>query len=190
MTTSRLEAFSDGVIAVIITIMVLELKVPESTDWPALKPLLPKFISYVLSFIYVGIYWNNHHHLLHKTTKINGKIMWGNLLLLFSLSLIPFATGWMGEHYFEKNTTILYGLVLVFNATTYGILSYFIAQNEGKDSDFAKAIGSGLKEKLSIALYILGIGASFFEPYLALAFYYIVALMWIVPDKRLEDKTK
>ncbi len=188
MNTSRVEAFSDGVIAVIITIMVLELKVPLSTDWPALKPLLPKFISYILSFIYVGIYWNNHHHLLHKTTKINGKIMWGNLLFLFSLSLIPLASGWMGEHYFEKNTTILYGLVLVFNATTYAILSYLISQNEGKGSEFANAIGSARKEKMSIALYILGIIASFFEPYVALTFYYIVALMWIVPDKRLEEK--
>lgn len=188
MTTSRLEAFSDGVIAVIITIMVLELKIPETADWSGIKALAPKFISYMLSFLYVGIYWNNHHHLLHKTNKINGNIMWANLFFLFTLSLTPVSTGWMGEHNFEKNTSILYGIILMFNAISYSILSYFIAKKEGKDSDFVKAIGNETKEKVSIVLYILGIAASFYQPYVALGFYYIVALLWIVPDKRLEEK--
>ena len=187
MTTSRLEAFSDGVIAVIITIMVLELKVPESTEWRALIALIPKFMSYILSFIYVGIYWNNHHHLLHSTHKINGKIMWSNLFFLFSLSLTPFSTAWMGEHEFEKNTTIFYGLALILNAVSYSVLSYNIMKKEGKESDFAKAMGGSKKEKLSLVLYLAGIGASFVYPYLALVFYYSVALVWIIPDRRLEE---
>ncbi|WP_300672724.1 TMEM175 family protein [Soonwooa sp.] len=188
MTTSRLEAFSDGVIAVIITIMVMSLQVPNTPDWSGIRALAPKFVSYILSFLYVGIYWNNHHHLLNKTNTINGNIMWSNLFFLFTLSITPFSTAWMGEHQFQKNTTILYGIILMFNGVAYGILSYFIAKNEGQDSDFAKAIGAGNKEKISIVVYILGIAASFFEPYVALVFYYIVALMWIIPDKRLTDK--
>lgn len=188
MTTGRLEAFSDGVIAIIITIMVLELQIPNTPDWSGIKALAPKFVSYILSFIYVGIYWNNHHHLIFNTHKINGNIMWSNLAFLFTLSLMPFSTAWMGEHQFKMNTTILYGIVLMSNAVTYGILSYFIAKNEGKNSEFVKAIGGGTKEKLSIAIYLLGIAVSFFEPYIALVFYYIVALMWIIPDKRLTEK--
>jgi len=188
MTTSRLEAFSDGVIAVIITIMVLELKVPESTEWSAIKALLPKFASYVLSFLYVGIYWNNHHHLLNSAHKINGKIMWSNLFFLFSLSLTPFSTAWMGEHHFEKNTMILYGSALILNAISYAVLSFQILKEEGKDSDFSKAIKGSFKEKISIILYLGGICASFIHPYLALSFYYLVALIWIIPDKRLEEK--
>ena len=186
MTTGRLEAFSDGVIAVIITIMVLELKVPESTDWSAIRAMLPKFISYILSFIYVGIYWNNHHHLLYRTNVINGSIMWSNLFFLFTLSLTPVSTAWMGEHSFQKNTTILYGIILMCNGIAYGILSYCISKKDGNDSDFIKAVSGGTKEKISVFIYICGIAVSFYEPYIALVFYYVVALMWIIPDKRLE----
>ncbi|MCT4297152.1 DUF1211 domain-containing protein [Elizabethkingia anophelis] len=186
MKTSRLEAFSDGVIAIIITIMVLELKVPDTTSWPALYSLLPKFICYILSFIYVGIYWNNHHHMLHYCTNVNGRIMWSNLFFLFWLSLMPFATAWMGEHHFDKNTTITYGILLILVATGYTILSYQILNQEGKDSPYAKAIGSSYKEKASIILYILGIASSFYEPYIALFFYYVVAIIWTIPDRRLE----
>lgn len=186
MKTSRLEAFSDGVIAIIITIMVLELKVSDTTSWPALYSLLPKFICYILSFIYVGIYWNNHHHMLHYCTNVNGRIMWSNLFFLFWLSLMPFATAWMGEHHFDKNTTITYGILLILVATGYTILSYQILNQEGKDSPYAKAIGSSYKEKASIILYILGIASSFYQPYIALFFYYVVAIIWIIPDRRLE----
>ncbi|WP_454059103.1 TMEM175 family protein [Elizabethkingia ursingii] len=186
MKTSRLEAFSDGVIAIIITIMVLELKVPDTTNWSALYSLLPKFICYILSFIYIGIYWNNHHHMLHYCTNVNGKIMWSNLFFLFWLSLMPFATAWMGEHHFDKNTTITYGILLILVATGYTVLSYQILNQEGKDSPYAKAIGSSYKEKASIILYILGIASSFYQSYLALFFYYAVAIIWIIPDRRLE----
>ena len=189
MNTSRMEAFSDGVIAVIITIMVLELKVPEHTDWEALRGLFPKFTSYILSFIYVGIYWNNHHHMLHYLHKVNGGLMWSNLFFLFCLSLIPFGTAWMGEHNFEKNTTVLYGILLIMVAIAYSILSYRIKKQEGENSEFAAAIGSGFKEKLSVVLYTIGIVSSFFQPYWALGFYYFVALIWIIPDKRLERKS-
>lgn len=186
MKTSRLEAFSDGVIAIIITIMVLELKVPDATSWSALSSLLPKFICYILSFIYVGIYWNNHHHMLHYCSSVNGRIMWSNLFFLFWLSLMPFATAWMGEHHFDKNTTITYGILLILVAIGYTILSYQILNQEGKESAYAKAIGSSYKEKASIILYILGIASSFYQPYLALFFYYAVAIIWIIPDRRLE----
>lgn len=186
MNTSRMEAFSDGVIAVIITIMVLELKVPESTDWSAIWAVLPKFVSYILSFIYVGLYWNNHHHMLHYSNKINGSIMWSNLFFLFCLSLIPFGTAWMGEHNFEKNTTILYGVLLMMAAVAYTILTNRIKKQEGKNSAFSEAVGRSFKEKISVVLYIAGIVSSFFQPYVALGFYYFVALMWIIPDKRLE----
>ena len=186
MKTSRLEAFSDGVIAIIITIMVLELKVPDATSWSALSSLLPKFICYILSFIYVGIYWNNHHHMLHYCSSVNGRIMWSNLFFLFWLSLMPFATAWMVEHHFDKNTTITYGILLILVAIGYTILSYQILNQEGKESAYAKAIGSSYKEKASIILYILGIASSFYQPYLALFFYYAVAIIWIIPDRRLE----
>ena len=168
--------------------MVLELKVPESTDWKALYNLLPKFFSYVLSFLYVGLYWNNHHHMLHYLHKINGGIMWSNLFFLFCLSLIPFGTAWMGEHSFEKNTTVFYGILLVMVAISYTILSYRIKKEEGEGSEYSAAIGASMKEKISVVLYVLGIGSSFFIPYLALVFYYFVALMWIIPDRRLEKK--
>jgi len=188
MNTARMEAFSDGVIAVIITIMVLELKVPETTGWDVLYAMLPKFMSYILSFIYVGLYWNNHHHMLHYAQKINGGIMWSNLFFLFCLSLIPFGTAWMGEHNFEQNTTIFYGILLIMAAVSYTLLSYRIKKQEGADSAFAAAVGSSLKEKLSVVLYVAGVVSAFLMPYLALGFYYFVALMWIIPDRRLEKR--
>jgi len=188
MNPTRMEAFSDGVIAIIITIMVLEFNVPESTEWAALIAMLPKFMSYILSFIYVGLYWNNHHHLLHYLKKVNGGILWCNLFFLFCLSLIPFATAWMGEHGFETNTLIFYGMLLVLTAIAYTILSYRIKKAEGVESEFALAVGSNKKEKLSVLFYIAGIISSFYIPYLALGIYYFVALMWIVPDRRLEKK--
>ena len=186
MNTSRMEAFSDGVIAVIITIMVLAIPVPEETDWQALYDILPKFMSYVLSFIYVGLYWNNHHHMLHYLHKVNGGIMWSNLFFLFCLSLLPFGTAWMGEHDFEKNTTLFYGVILIMVALSYTILAYRIKKQEGKDSEFSAAVGANYKEKISIVLYVCGVVSSLFIPYLAVVFYYFVALMWIVPDRRLE----
>lgn len=188
MNTARMEAFSDGVIAVIITIMVLELKVPESTDWKALYSLHPKFISYVLSFLYVGLYWNNHHHMLHYLHKVNGGILWSNLFFLFCLSLIPFGTAWMGEHHFVERTTLFYGILLIMVAIAYANLSYRIKKQEGKGSEFSLAIGNSIKEKASIILYLIGIISSFYYPYLALVFYYIVAMIWIIPDRRLEKK--
>ena len=186
MNTSRMEAFSDGVIAVIITIMVLELSVPDSTDWQALYDMLPKFMSYVLSFIYVGLYWNNHHHMLHYLSKVNGGILWSNLFFLFCLSLSPFGTAWMGEHGFATNALVLYGVLLVMVAIAYTNLSYRIKKQEGSDSAFSQAVGSNTKEKISVVLYVAGMISSFFIPYLALGFYYFVALMWIIPDRRLE----
>lgn len=188
MTSSRMEAFSDGVIAVIITIMVLELQVPDSADWKALYAVLPKFISYILSFLYVGLYWNNHHHMLHYLQKVNGGILWCNLIFLFCLSLIPFGTAWMGEHVFDTNTTIFYGILLMMTAISFTVLSNRIKKQEGKDSAFAQAVGTNMKEKISIVLYLLGILMSFFASYVSLALYYIVALIWIIPDRRLEKR--
>ena len=191
MIKSRLEAFSDGVIAIIITIMILEIKPPESTDWHSLLELLPKFLSYILSFAYVGIYWNNHHHMFQAVKKgVKGNILWSNLTLLFWLSLIPVATAWMGEHNFEKNPVILYGFVLLMNAISYWILANLIIKNEGKDSHLAKAIGNDIKGKLSMVFYILGIIFSFFHSGLGILLYAIVALMWLIPDKRIEKLYK
>ena len=188
MTSSRMEAFSDGVIAVIITIMVLELHIPDGTAWKDLYALLPKFISYILSFLYVGLYWNNHHHMLHFLHKVNGRILWCNLGFLFCLSLIPFGTAWMGEHVFDTNTTVLYGVLLLMVAISYTILSNQIKKQEGKDSDFALAVGSSMKEKISIVLYLAGILCSFFASYISLVLYYLVAILWIIPDRRLERR--
>lgn len=191
MTKSRLEAFSDGVLAIIITIMILEIKPPESTDWHSLLELLPKFLSYILSFAYVGIYWNNHHHMFQAVKKgVKGNILWSNLTLLFWLSLIPVATAWMGEHNFEKNPVILYGFVLLMNAISYWILANLIIKNEGKDSHLAKAIGNDIKGKLSMIFYILGIVFSFFHSSLGILLYAIVAFMWFIPDKRIEKLYK
>lgn len=186
MTTNRLEAFSDGVLAIVITIMVLEMKVPESSSWNALNPILPKFISYILSFIYIGIYWNNHHHLFHAIQKVNGKILWANLFLLFTLSLIPFTTGWMGENHFYSNAVILYGVNLLACAIAYVILEKASIGLEGKDSVIGKALSSKIKEIASIVLYTSGIFISCKFPYIGIVAYVIVAILWLIPDKRIE----
>jgi uncharacterized membrane protein len=186
MNKTRLEAFSDGVLAIIITIMILEIKVPEGHEFADLKRLIPKFLSYILSFIYVGIYWNNHHYLIHGMTKINGKILWANLHLLFWLSLIPVATGWMGEHNFAKASMTLYGVVLFLCSVAYFILQRIIIVNEGENSILAKAIGRDLKGYTSSVLYVVGIVFSFYCEWISGAAYFAVALLWLIPDKRIE----
>jgi uncharacterized membrane protein len=186
MNKSRLEAFSDGVLAIIITIMILEIKVPEGHEFADLKPLIPKFLSYVLSFIYVGIYWNNHHYLIHSINKVNGKILWANLHLLFWLSLIPVATGWMGEHNFAKASMALYGFVLLLCSIAYFILQRIIILNEGKNSIIAKAIGKDVKGNMSSVLYIVGIVFSFYNEWISGVAYFTVAMLWLIPDKRIE----
>jgi len=186
METNRLEAFSDGVLAIIITIMVLELKVPHGADLEALKPLLPVFLSYVLSFIYVGIYWNNHHHLLKACRKVTGTIMWANLHLLFWLSLLPFATGWMGENHIAPLPTACYGVVLLCAAIAYYMLQSCILKSHGSDSRLAAALGSDLKGKLSPVLYLAAIPAAFYHSWISACLYVAVASMWLVPDRRIE----
>jgi uncharacterized membrane protein len=187
MEKNRLEAFSDGVLAIIITIMVLELKVPHGSDLAALEPLLPVFLSYLLSFLYIGIYWNNHHHLIKAAHRINGSILWANLHLLFWLSLFPFVTGWMGENHFTPLPSALYGAVLLFAAIAYYILqNLIIAEQGGRESKLAKALGKDWKGKLSPVLYALGIVLSFVQPWIGGAIYTFVALMWLIPDRRLE----
>ncbi|MDP9098306.1 MAG: TMEM175 family protein [Verrucomicrobiota bacterium] len=187
MDKNRLEAFSDGVLAIIITIMVLELKVPHGSDWAAIKPLLPVFLSYVLSFLYLGIYWNNHHHLLKAARRVNGGMLWANLHLLFWLSLFPFATGWMGQNHFAPLPSALYGMVLLLAAIAYYILqTLIVAEAGGAQSSLGVAIGKDWKGKLSPLLYLLGIVASFFAPTVAAGIYVVVALMWLIPDRRLE----
>jgi len=188
MHKERLEAFSDGVIAVIITIIVLEMKVPHGPDLAALAPLLPVFLTYVLSFVYVGIYWNNHHHMLHATRSINGASMWANLHLLFWLSLLPFTTGWMGENHFERWPTVAYGLNLLLCALAYTILQTCLIRHEGRDSVLARAIARDFKGKLSPVLYLAGIVTAWTTTaWIGLLFFVAVALMWLVPDRRLED---
>ena len=186
MHKGRLEAFSDGVIAIIITIMVLELKVPHGSTFGALRPLLPVFLSYVLSFVNVGIYWNNHHHMLSSTKSVNGAILWANLHLLFWLSLMPAATGWMGENDFAPNTLALYGFNLLMAGVAYWILQSRIIAHDGTDSTLAYAIGRDKKGLSSPPLYLAGIVASFWNPWVAGAIYVFVALMWLVPDRRIE----
>lgn len=186
MNKTRLEAFSDGVLAIIITIMVLEIKVPHGHEFADLKPLIPKFLSYILSFIYVGIYWNNHHYLLHSLSKVNAKILWANMHLLFWLSLIPVATGWMGEHKFAQASMTLYGTVLFLSAVAYFVLQRVIIMSEGKNSVLAKAIGNDLKGIASAVLYLIGILCSFYSEWFSGAAYLSVALLWLVPDKRIE----
>lgn len=186
MDTGRMEAFSDGVIAILITIMVLEMKVPHSTELHALQPMLPVFLSYVLSYIYVGIYWNNHHHMLHVTRKVGGGVLWANLHLLFWLSLVPFVTSWMGENHFAAIPTACYGVVLLMAAIAYWILQRAIIAIEGQDSLLAKAVGGDLKGNLSPVLYLTAIGAAFFAQWLSLTLYALVALMWLIPDRRIE----
>ena len=190
MSRGRLEAFSDGVLAIIITIMVLELKVPHGITLAALQPLLPIFLSYVLSFVYLGIYWNNHHHLLHATQRINGSIMWANLHLLFWLSLIPFATGWMGENHFAELPTALYGFVLLMAGIAYWFLERAIIAEHGRDSLLASAVGSDWKGKLSPVLYAVAIGLAFVNQWFADAIYVLVAAMWFIPDSRIERQLK
>lgn len=188
MNKTRLEAFSDGVLAIIITIMVLELKVPEGEHFSDLLTLFPVFISYVLSFIYVGIYWNNHHHLLHSATRVNGRILWANLHLLFWLSLIPASTAWMGEHDFAKATVTVYGIVLFMSAIAFVILQTTIICLDGEKSFLAEAVGKDMKGKLSQGLYLSAIVISFFNQWISLIIYLIVALMWLVPDTRIEKR--
>jgi uncharacterized membrane protein len=185
MGKNRLEAFSDGVLAIIITIMVLELKVPHGSDFAALSPILPVFLSYVLSFIYLGIYWNNHHHLIKAAPRVNAAIMWANLHLLFWLSLFPFATGWMGENHFTPLPSAIYGAVLFLAAIAYYILQWLIIVEAGRHSKLAEAVGRDWKGKLSPLLYAIGVGFSFFRPWAAGVIYVLVALMWLIPDPRL-----
>ena len=186
MEKNRLEAFSDGVLAIIITIMVLEMKVPHGEDWKVLRPLVPVFVSYVLSFVYIGIYWNNHHHLLKAAHRVNGNILWANLHLLFWLSLFPFVTGWMGENHFGPVPSALYGVVLLLAAVAYYILQSLIVAEQGKDSKLATAIGKDWKGKLSPVLYATGIALAFYQPWAGTTIYALVALMWLIPDRRIE----
>ena len=188
MSKGRLEAFSDGVIAILITIMVLELKVPHGADWEALRPLVPVSLTYVLSFVFLGIYWNNHHHMLQAAHRINGKILWANLHLLFWLSLVPFVTGWMGENHFAPLPTAVYGAVLLLAAIAYTILSRAIVAEHGPDSKLAVAVGKDRKGHVSLALYTAAIPLAFVHQWIADAIYVFVALMWLVPDRRIESR--
>jgi uncharacterized membrane protein len=189
MTKTRLEAFSDGVIAILITIMVLELRIPHGDDLSALSPLWPVFVSYILSFIYLGIYWNNHHHMLQATRSIDGRIMWANLNLLFWLSLFPFATAWMGENHFASVPTAVYGVVQICAAVSYTILQTLIVRHHGDENQQLKeAIGSDLKGKMSVVLYIAAIPLAFVNQWLSFVLYFSVAAMWLVPDRRIERK--
>ena len=187
MTTNRMEAFSDGVIAIIITIMVLELRPPHDTSLAGLRPLLPVMGSYVMSFIYLGIYWNNHHHLLHVTNHIDGRALWANLHLLFWLSLVPFVTAWMGENHFTQWPVALYGVVLLMSAIAYTILVFTLLAAPGNEL-LASALGSDFKGKISIVIYIAGIALSFVNSWIGLALYVAVAVMWLIPDRRIERK--
>src|SRR5919112_780423 len=186
MGRGRLEAFSDGVLAIIITIMVLELKAPHGIGPADLRPLIPVFLSYVLSFVFLGIYWSNHHHLMHAVSHVNGRTLWANLHLLFWLSLIPFATGWMGENHFAAWPVALYGVVLLFAAIAYYILARVLVSHEGKDSALAKALGRDFKGKVSVLFYAAAILLSFVNSWLACALYVLVAVMWLIPDRRIE----
>jgi uncharacterized membrane protein len=187
MGKGRLEAFSDGVIAILITIMVLELKVPAGHDWAALRPFLPTLSMYVLSFVFVGIYWNNHHHMLHATTRVNGRILWANLHLLFWLSLVPFATSWMGESHSAALPTACYGVVLLCCGIAYTILQTMILAEEGPHSTLARAVRSDVKGKASVVIYIIAIPAAFVNHWIADACFVGVALMWLAPDPRIEQ---
>ena len=188
MRSGRVEAFSDAVIAIVMTVMVLELRVPSSTTWDALKPLVPVFLTYVLSFVYLGIYWNNHHHLLQATERVNGAVLWANLHLLFWLSLFPFATGWLGENHVAVLPTVLYGVVLLLAAMAYYLLQSVIVAEQGQGSALEAALGRDLKGKLSPVIYAVAIGLAFMDPWLAISLYVVVALMWLVPDRRIESR--
>ena len=186
MGKGRLEAFSDGVIAIIITIMVLELKVPHGADVAALRPLIPVFLSYVLSFVYVGIYWNNHHHMLHACRTVNGPVLWANLHLLFWLSLIPFVTGWMGENHFDTAPVALYGAVLLMSGLAYYILARILTALHGPDSALAKAFGKDVKGIVSMVVYAIAIPLAFVNAWIAFGLYIAVAAIWLLPDRRIE----
>ena len=186
MRTTRLEAFSDAVIAIIITIMVLELEIPHQTDLGSLRPLLPVFLTYVLSFVNLGIYWNNHHHMLHATDRVNGKVLWANLHLLFWLSLFPFATGWMGQNEFAELPTAMYGVVLFLAAIAYSILQRTLVAQQGPSSGLAVALGRDLKGKLSPVIYLVAIASAFVNRWIAVGLYVLVSLMWLTPDPRIE----
>jgi uncharacterized membrane protein len=186
MHKGRLEAFSDGVLAIVITVMVLEMKVPHGTDLQALTQVFPVFLSYVLSFLYIGIYWNNHHHLFQAVKQINGAVLWANLHLLFWLSLFPFVTGWMGENHFATWTVALYGVVLVMAATAYFILVRVLLAGHAADSVLARAIGSDFKGRVSVVIYAVGIALAFANSWLGLVAYMLVAIIWLIPDRRIE----
>jgi uncharacterized membrane protein len=189
MGKTRLEAFSDGVIAIIITIMVLEMRAPHGSEVGALTPLLPVFLSYVLSFIHLGIYWNNHHHLLHPARHVSGGILWANLHLLFWLSLVPFVTAWMGENHFEQRPVALYGVVMLMSGVAYYILTVTLMRHHGPESALRAAVGKEFKGIISIAMYAVAIAASFGNRWMGLAIYWAIALMWLIPDRRIERST-
>ncbi len=190
MKKGRMEAFSDGVIAIIITIMVLEMKIPHGTHLATLKPLLPVFMSYVLSFVYVGIYWNNHHHLMHAVERVNGGILWANMHLLFWLSLIPFVTGWMGENHFASLPVALYGTVLLMAAFSWHLLSTALIRHHGKNSVLATAYGKDFKGKISLGVYVTAIAVSIITPLISMGLYALVAIIWFIPDMRIEKNVK
>ena len=190
MSKNRLEAFSDGVIAILITILVLELKVPHGATFAALQPLAPTFLSYVLSFVYLAIYWNNHHHMLHTVHRVTGSILWANLHLLFWLSLFPFVTGWMGESHFAPWPVAAYGAVLLLAAIAYELLTYVLVSHHGETSTLARAVGTDRKGIASLVLYVLALPAAFVEPRVACALYAIVALIWLIPDRRIERELR
>ena len=188
MNKGRLEAFSDGVFAIIITIMVLELHAPEGASLEDLKPLLPKLISYVLSFVYIAIYWNNHHHVFQVVKHVNGRVLWSNILLLFCLSLVPFVTAWMGENHFSSLPVALYGIVLLMCALSYPVLIWSLIRLHGKDSLLATSVGKGTKGKVSVAIYSAGILISWFNSWISFALYCVVAIIWFIPDTRIEKR--
>jgi uncharacterized membrane protein len=186
MSKGRLEAFSDGVMAIIITIMVLELKVPHSADWEALRPLIPVGLSYLMSYTFLGIYWVNHHHLFQVAKHVDGRVLWANLHLLFWLSLTPFVTAWMGENHFDAAPVALYGVVLIGSAIAYYILTLALLARNGRDSALARAIGNDFKGKISIVIYAVAVLLSFFQSWMAWTLYAVVAIMWLIPDSRIE----
>ena len=190
MKTTRLEAFSDGVLAIIITIMVLEMKAPEGASWSDLRPVVSVFLTYLMSFVYVGIYWNNHHHMLQATERVTGGVLWANLHLLFWLSLIPFVTRWMEETHFAPAPTALYGAVLLMSALAYVLMQTMIISIQGSNSKLLQAVGSDVKGKASLVLYLTAMASAFWEPWIAVALYVLVALMWLTPDRRIEKMLK
>jgi len=190
MHKGRLEAFSDGVIAIIITIMVLEMKVPHGDEFRSLEPMLPVFLSYILSFVNVGLYWNNHHHLLQAVKHVNGAVLWANLHLLFWLSLMPFVTGWMGENHFSQSTVVLYGGILIMSAVAYYVLVRVLLRAQGHDDTLARAIGSDFKGRISLVIYAVGIALAFWNAAVGAAAYVLVALIWLIPDRRIESNLR